>query len=91
MRSAFDHWTAKVAGKAASRRAFSGSLGANQHYILGKEIIKCRTLAARQIGWIRRRMAIQPISVPEVPFAKIEDAQVGEWAQRFGGVENKQT
>ena len=29
------------------------------------------------------------ISVPEVLFAKIEDTQVAEWAERFGGAGNK--
>ena len=30
-----------------------------------------------------------PISVPEVLFAKIEDTQLAEWAERFGGAGNK--
>ena len=28
-----------------------------------------------------------PVSAPEVLFRKIEDAQVAEWAERFGGGE----
>ncbi|MFN3537104.1 MAG: hypothetical protein ACK4Y4_06630 [Brevundimonas sp.] len=27
----------------------------------------------------------RPVSAPEVLFKKIEDAQVAEWAERFGG------
>ena len=29
----------------------------------------------------------RPITVPEVLFRKIEDAQVAEWTERFGGEE----
>jgi methionyl-tRNA synthetase len=30
-----------------------------------------------------------PISVPEVLFAKVEDTQVAEWAERFGGADDR--
>jgi methionyl-tRNA synthetase len=29
-----------------------------------------------------------PITVPDVLFAKIEDTQIAEWAERFGGASN---
>ena len=45
-------------------------------------------MLVRKVKWessVTCRLTGRPIHTPEVLFAKIEDAQVAEWTERFAG------